>query len=149
MALHIAHSENRELGPPLPQVHLRSLLGVVHHAVPIDAINGELVAPDQALDVAGHQDLAEQWFDLVADVGDELEIQGLEVTLLIDQVVPCEGEAAGDDLFRQDDRQQQAVAVLGFLAGYVSHAMTGFAIGRGIFRPQRPTRGVSDQRVRA
>lgn len=38
---------------------------------------------------------------------------------MINQVVQCEGEAAGDDLLRQDDGEQQAVAVLGFVAGHV------------------------------
>ncbi len=127
-----------------------------------DAVDGEHVAPDQALCIAGYQDLVEQRFDLIAEVGDELGnvgvtglavaadgdeldvalacqfdratrdealavgqqddlehdarvigagphfvilepgIQGLEVEFMIDQVVQCEGERAGDDLFGQN-----------------------------------------------
>lgn len=35
---------------------------------------------------------------------------------MADQVVQCEGKAAGDDLLRQNHGQQQAVVILGFLA---------------------------------
>ena len=144
----------------------------------LDAINGEHLASDQALGIAGHQHLAEQGFDLVgeatnklgnvgvaglavATAGDELDvtgaglldvaagyqalavgqqddlehdarvvgrsahfivlefgIQGGQIKLVVDQVVQCESEAAGDDLFRQYDWQQEAVAVLGFVTGH-------------------------------
>lgn len=49
----------------------------------------------------------------------ELGIQGLEVEFVVDQIVQCEGEAAGEDLLGQHHGQQEAVAVLGFVAGHL------------------------------
>jgi hypothetical protein len=49
----------------------------------LDAIDGEHVAANQSLGIAGHQDLAEQGFDLGAEVGHELGnvgMAGLAVT---------------------------------------------------------------------
>jgi hypothetical protein len=143
-----------------------------------DAVDGEHLAANQALGIAGQQDLAEQRFDLAAEVGDELgdvrvaglavatdgdeldvartglfngaagnqalavgqqddfehharvvgagthcivlelSIQRTEVELMVDQVVQRKGKTAWDDLLRQDHRQQQAVAILGFVAGH-------------------------------
>jgi len=48
----------------------------------------------------------------------ELVIHGREVELIDYQIVQCEGKTTGDDLFRQHDRQQHTVAVLGFVAGH-------------------------------
>jgi hypothetical protein len=48
----------------------------------------------------------------------ELGVHGGEVEFVVDQIVQCEGKTAGDDLFRQHDWQQQAVALLGFVAGH-------------------------------
>ena len=49
----------------------------------------------------------------------ELGVQGGEVEFVVYEIVQCEGEAAGDELLTQHDRQQQVVAVLGFVAGHV------------------------------
>ncbi len=38
----------------------------------LDAVDGEHVAPDQALGITGHQDLTEQGFDLLTEAAHEL-----------------------------------------------------------------------------
>ena len=161
----------------------------------LDAVDGEHVAPDQALGVTGHQDLAKERFDLYAQAanelgnvgvaglavtadGDELHvaqaglfnsaaryqplavrqqddlehdarvvgtgadfvilelgIHAREVEFVIDQIVQCKCETARNDLFTEHHRQQQAVAVLGFVAGHGFEET--FAINTKRFLPCR------------
>lgn len=82
-------------------------------------LNG--AAGDQALAVGQLNDLAHD--ARVVRTGSDfivLEpgIQGFEVEFLIDQLIQCEGESAGDNLLRQDHGQHQAVEVLWFGAGH-------------------------------
>ena len=48
----------------------------------------------------------------------ELGVHGREVEFVVYKIVQCKGKTAGDNLFRQHDRQEHAVAVLGFVAGH-------------------------------
>lgn len=47
----------------------------------------------------------------------ELGVHGSEVEFIVYKIASCESKTAGEDFFRQHDRQQ-AVAVLGFVAGH-------------------------------
>ncbi len=49
----------------------------------------------------------------------ELCIQGVQVEFVVYKIVQRESKAAGDDLLRSDHGQQQAVVVLGFIAGHL------------------------------
>jgi hypothetical protein len=77
---------------------------------------------DEALAV-GQQDDLEHDAGVVGAGTDfvvlELGIQSTEVKFMIDQIVQRKGKAARNDLLRQDHWQQQAVALLGFVAGHV------------------------------
>ena len=78
-------------------------------------------AGDQTLAV-GQQDDLEHDTRVVGAGADfivlELGIQRGQIKLVVYQIIQCEGKTAGDDLLRQNDGQQQAIAVLGFVAGH-------------------------------
>ena len=82
---------------------------------------GDAAAGDQALAVGQQDDLEHHArVEGAGTCGVILEacVQGLQVEFVVDQVVEREGKAARHDLFSQHDRQQQAVAFLGFVAGH-------------------------------
>ena len=62
----------------------------------LDPINGQHVSANQTPSIPGHQNLAEQGFDL-----------GAAVEFVIDPVVKRKGKAAGNDLLGQGDGQHR------------------------------------------
>ena len=104
-------------------------MGVTGLAVATDGDELDVAHTGLFYHPAGDQTLAlGQQYDLEHDAGVvgagsdfvvlELGVQGCEVELVVYQIVQCEGKAAWQYWFRQNDWQQQAVAVLGFVASH-------------------------------
>lgn len=98
----------------------------------------DAAAGDQALAVGQQHDLEHDAWVIGAGTDFvilELGVHGREVKFVVYKIVQCEGKTSWDDLFRQHDGLQHAVAVLGFVAGHVLRGALGMQTQR--FRPRR------------